>query len=212
MLDVLLAGFLIGITHAIPPGPITFEVARRGVVDSISSALKVNFGAVAADTVFFILILLGLMQMLNTREGKLLVWICGCVMLLFLGVRGVYLSITGKGNYGLMSDTNDQKKELSPLLTGFLICITSPFAIVWWTAVFAGSISLIGFDIYSMILAYCGIALACILWYALIGLMASMGRKMIGEKLLQLMSLLCAVIMILYALILLYRGYYTFIS
>lgn len=211
MFDVLAAGLLIGATHAVPPGPITFEVVRRGVTETLASALKVDLGAVLADTVFFVLVMLGLMQLLNTREGKILVWICGCCMLLFLGLRGAYMSLSGKGNYSLKDRGDQSKKELSPLLTGFLICITSPFAIVWWTGVFAGSVALLGFDIYTMIIAYVGIAIACLVWYGLIGLTAAMGRKMIGEKTLKLMSMLCAAIMIVYAFILLYRGFNAFI-
>lgn len=90
MFDILAAGFLIGLTHAIPPGPITFEVFKRGVSEGFFSALKVDVGAVLADAVFFTLIALGLSQVLNHPVGKVIMWLAGCLLLTFLGLRGIY--------------------------------------------------------------------------------------------------------------------------
>src|SRR5690554_683852 len=89
MLDVLLTGLLIGATHAVPPGPITFEVLKRGITEGFLSAIKVDAGAVLADIIFFILIMLGLLQILNNPAWRIVVWISGCILLLFLGIRGI---------------------------------------------------------------------------------------------------------------------------
>jgi hypothetical protein len=50
MLEVLAAAFIVGLTHAVPPGPITFEVLRRGAVDGLVPALKVDLGAIVQAT------------------------------------------------------------------------------------------------------------------------------------------------------------------
>jgi threonine/homoserine/homoserine lactone efflux protein len=205
MLNILAAGFLIGLTHAMPPGPITFEVLKRGVSEGFSSALKVDAGAVAADAVFFALIAIGLSQVISHPAGRLAMWICGCALLAFLGLRGIYRIASNKSSQG-----SAEERSTSPLISGFLICITSPFAIVWWTGVFAGSVAFLS-DAISMFGMFCGIALACLAWYALLGFLGSASKKVFKRSWMTLLSLICSLMMLGFAVILFYRGYTKFL-
>lgn len=207
VLDVLITGFIIGLTHAIPPGPITFEVLRRGVVEGAGSALKVDIGAVLADVIFFILITAGLYQFIDHPTARIVMWLAGCTLLTYLGLRGIYRVITGRESF-----KSSKKTEMDPLLAGFLICITSPFAIAWWTGVFAGSMAVrfLG-DIMSLVTMFGGIALACFSWYGLIAIGSSRGKKYIDERMMGVLSFLCSLMMILFAAILFYRGFMAFV-
>jgi len=205
MFDVLAAGFIIGLTHAVPPGPITFEVLRRGVSEGFLSALKVDAGAVAADAVFFALLAVGLSQVLGHPAGRIAMWLCGCALLTYLGLRGIYRTAVKKD-----PAETDKPRGDSPLVSGFLICITSPFAVVWWMGVFAGTATFYA-DPASLLGVFGGIALACLLWYALLGMLSSAGKKMCRPSWLTTLSLACSVMMLAFAAILLYRGYVSFI-
>jgi threonine/homoserine/homoserine lactone efflux protein len=209
MLELLAAGFLIGLTHAMPPGPITIEVLRRGAVEGLASALKVDAGSVVADAVFFLLIIIGLMQIINSSEGRLLIWAFGCIMLLALGVRGLYKALRKKKLAAGVKSDGSSKRDLPPFLTGFMICITSPFAIMWWAGIFAGSTTLIqpGYD--TMTVVFVGIALAVLAWYALVGLSGAVGRKLVSGRGIEALSVVCSAMMILFSTILFYRGYTT---
>jgi len=211
MLDVLLTGLLIGATHAVPPGPITFEVLRRGITEGFLSALKVDAGAVIADSIFFVLIMLGLLQILNSPFWKIVVWLCGCGLLLLLGVRGILKAFTNGVKKPGETD-NRREKESSPMLTGFLICITSPFAIIWWTGVFAGSVALSGQGMTTMLWMFAGIAIMVFGWYALVGASGTFGKKLLQGKATMILSLICSITMILFSAILFYRGYMSFIG
>jgi threonine/homoserine/homoserine lactone efflux protein len=209
MLELLAAGFLVGLTHAMPPGPITIEVLRRGAVEGLASAVKVDAGAVVADGIFFLLVMIGLMQVINSNEGRLVIWAFGCVMLLGLGVRGLYKAWKNKGATMGMKAGGNGKKDLPPFLTGFMICITSPFAIMWWAGIFAGSTALIqpGYD--TMTVLFAGIALAVFVWYVLVGLSGAVGRKLVSGRTVEALSVLCSLMMIVFSAILFYRGYTT---
>lgn len=207
MIDLLAAGFLLGVTHAVPPGPITVEVLRRGAAEGFVSSLKANLGAVLADTVFFILVMLGLMQILDSSTGKILVWICGCALLLFLGVRGIYRALNR--NDTNCKDPPQKARTLSSMATGFIICISSPFAIIWWISVFTSSITLFSSSAGAMITMFAGIAVACFLWYALIGFSGAAGKKMFSPGAMKMLSLACSAMMIVFAAVLFYRGYTT---
>ncbi|MGA9141551.1 MAG: LysE family transporter [Methanocella sp.] len=211
MLEVLIAAFIVGMTHAVPPGPITFEVLRRGAAEGLVSALKVDFGAVAADAVFFILIVIGLTQVINNQYGRLALWLGGSGLLMFLGIRGVWKAMVVRKKMAEAAMPESKRKDTPPLLTGFLICITSPFAIIWWTSIFAGSITLFNTDTITMALVFTGIAIACFAWYALIGLSGKLSRRLFSPGIAQVLSLICSGMMVLFALLLLYRGYISFL-
>lgn len=203
--DILAAGFLIGLTHAIPPGPITFEVIKRGLSEGFGSALKVDVGAVAADAVFFMLIAIGLSQILSHPTGRIAMWACSCGLLAFLGLRGIYKVMSKRS-----ASNVEKERSASPLMAGFLICITSPFAIVWWTGVFAGAMAVqLGSDTISLIALFAGIALACLGWYALLGLLGSASKKVFPKSGMTALSMLCSLMMLAFAVILFYRGYTT---
>ena len=211
MLELLIAGFLIGLTHAMPPGPITIEVLRRGAAEGLIPALKVDAGSVVADTIFFLLVLVGLMQVINGREGRLLVWAIGCVLLLVLGIAGLYRArATRPGKPGSRAGAGDaRKKAWPPFLTGFFICITSPFAIVWWASVFAGSTALFNPDYTTMITIFVGIAIAVLVWYATIGISGVVGGKLVSDRAINALSTMCSLMMIGFAVLMFYRGYTT---
>jgi threonine/homoserine/homoserine lactone efflux protein len=205
MLDLLAAGFVLGLTHAVPPGPITVEVLRRGAAEGFVPALKADAGAVAADAVFFVLVMLGLIQVIGSPAGKVLVWACGCALLLFLGLRGIYRVM--RKSDGASAGREQANSGLSPFMTGFLICISSPFAIVWWISVFTGSVALFDFSAGGMVAMFAGIALACLLWYALIGLSGSAGKKWFTPGAARALSLACSAMMIAFSGLMFYRGY-----
>jgi threonine/homoserine/homoserine lactone efflux protein len=205
--EILAAGFVIGLTHAIPPGPITFEVLKRGISEGLLSALKADLGAVAADGVFFILIALGLSQILEHPPGRLAMWVGSCALLTFLGIRGIYKVAAGRSNTDAEKATSS-----SPLAAGFLICITSPFAIVWWTGIFAGAMAVqLGSDAISLAGMFAGIALACLAWYACLGALGAVSKKKFKKSWLSALSLACSLMMLGFAVILFYRGYATFL-
>ncbi len=207
MIEILVAGFIIGLTHAMPPGPITFEVLRRGMTKGFWSAIQIDIGAVAADAVFFVVIAFGLEQIINNMTVKIAIWIGGCALLCFLGLRGIYNALSHNTTYRIENGT--VKGEMKPLLAGFLICMTSPFAIMWWAGVFAGAMgaSLLNSHWTGLLLMFCGIAFACFLWYGAIGLLSASGRRLLNEHHIRAMSIACSFIMLAFAVFLFYRGY-----
>ncbi len=211
MLEVLIAAFVVGMTHAVPPGPVTFEVLRRGAAQGLAPALLVDAGAVAADAVFFVLIVFGLSQVIASPNARLALWLCGSALLMFLGLRGVYKALAEKRKPGVPGASGRVGKEMSPFLTGFLICITSPFAIIWWTSIFAGSMVIFDAGVPTMVLVFAGIAAACLAWYAFVGLSGRLSRALLNPATIKALSLVCSAMMIVFALLLLYKGYGTFL-
>ena|GEM_PF-2616186 len=205
MFDILAAGFLIGLTHAMPPGPITFEVLKKGISKGFLAAFQVDVGSVIADAIFFVLIVGGLSQLLSHPAGKLTLWLGGCLLLTFLGLRGIFVLMSKKQEHA-----SERERDMPPLISGFLICITSPFAIVWWAGIFAGAMAVrLGTDILSLLGMFSGIALACLSWYGVIALIGSAGRRLFNPSWMKALSLACSIMMLVFAVFIFYLGYTT---
>jgi small neutral amino acid transporter SnatA (MarC family) len=67
----------------------------------------------------------------------------------------------------------------------------------------------LGSDAISLIALFAGIALACLGWYALLGLLGSASKKVFPKSGMTALSLLCSLMMLAFAVILFYRGYTT---
>lgn len=201
--ELLLAGFILGLTHAVPPGPITLEIIRRGVSEGARAALLADVGAVVADAVFFVLVAAGLGGAVGIPGARIALWLGGCALLAFLGLRGVYGLVRNKAPLG-----SGRQGGGPPLAAGFLVCITSPFALAWWTGVFAGSVSFRPTGGFSAMAAiFSGIALACLGWYALLGLASSAGRRAFRPSWMSGLALVCSLMMLVFAVVLFFRGY-----
>lgn len=206
MLELFVAGLILGLTHAIPPGPITFEVLRRAVSSGPVDAIKTDIGAVAADAIYFILIMIGLAQVVNNPTGRVALWLIGCTVLFGLGLKGLHQTLSRKGNNGR---DKPSRGESSSIVSGFLISITSPFTIIWWTGIFAGIASTVNTGFEGSILAFLGIEIACVLWFTGLAAIGSASKKFVGERYLTGLSAVCALVMIAFGVLLFYRGYTT---
>ncbi|WP_424356538.1 LysE family translocator [Methanocella sp. MCL-LM] len=206
MLELLVAGFILGLTHAIPPGPITFEVLRRAVTSGPIDAIKTDIGAVAADAIYFVLIMIGLAQVVNNPTGRIVLWLIGCTVLFGLGLKGLYQTLSRKGNNG---GDKPSRSESSSIVSGFLISMTSPFTIIWWTGIFAGIASTVSTGFEGSILAFLGIEIACVVWFTGLAAIGSASKKFVGQRYMAAMSAVCALVMIAFGVLLFYQGYTT---
>lgn len=114
------------------PWSVYLEVIKRGVTESFLSAIKVDIGAVAADAVFFVLIVAGLSQILGSYTGRVAMWLCGCALLTFLGLWGIYKLWRKKaaedaGNVArLLADDAGVRRD--PVLSGIrYVLMSRPF-------------------------------------------------------------------------------------
>lgn len=120
----LLAGFLLGLSLAAPPGPVTAlmaqEVARRGPWGGIA----VGLGATSADGCFLGLAALGAIAVLAERPLLL-----GVASLLGAALLLYYAWSAWKA---ARAPEALQSPERATYATGFLAAATSPFNFAWW--------------------------------------------------------------------------------
>ena len=86
MFDVynLAAGILIGLSLAVPPGPVNAVIAAESVKESYVNGIKVGLGALTADATFLVIALIGVAVFFNNAAVKTVVSLIGGAILAYM--------------------------------------------------------------------------------------------------------------------------------
>jgi threonine/homoserine/homoserine lactone efflux protein len=146
MLEVLVsavAGVVLGLSLAAPPGPMNAVIAEESVLRGWRSGFSAGLGAMTADACFFILALAGVVTVV--REAPL-------VRGLMVGVGGLLMLYFA---YGAAKDatatfTADAVEEdAKGFRKAFALAITNPYQIIWWLTAGVGLLDPGRFDVLS---------------------------------------------------------------
>ncbi len=152
MFDVyhLAAGILIGLSLAVPPGPVNAVIAAESVKRSYVNGIKVGLGAMTADATFLVITLIGVAVLFNNDTVRLVVSIVGGLILAYMA-----LGILKDFRKPIKEGVNDNVK--SYYLTGVAIGFTNPAAILWWIT--AGAALIASTNLMGIVGFFIGIAL-----------------------------------------------------
>ena len=120
-----LAGALLGLSLAAPPGPVMAIMATAALRGRVREALMTAFGAITADFTWLSLAILGAVTVLD-RHPKVVgsMGLAGAALLLWMAWttwRAARAGVHG-------SDTPGSWK------LGYMTVLTSPFSLAWWLA------------------------------------------------------------------------------
>lgn len=160
--DLIIKGFIIGLSVSIPLGPIGILVIQKTLCNGKKSGFVTGLGAAFADFVYAILASLGISFIINSLEQYHLYFqIIGGVFLLYLGYS-VFISNPIKQ----LRNQNGNSNLIGDFLSTFFLTITNPMALLLFFGVFAG----IGFlhekfDYSSIIYIIIGVNIGTVLWW-----------------------------------------------
>ncbi|WP_231183180.1 LysE family translocator [Haladaptatus sp. DYF46] len=129
MLEVLvsaLAGVVLGLSLAAPPGPMNAVIAEESVLRGWRSGFFAGLGAMTADACFFVLALAGVVAIVREAPAVrgLMVGVGGLLMLYF--AYGAAQDATST----FTDDTVDEGAR--GFRKAFALAITNPYQIIWW--------------------------------------------------------------------------------
>ncbi|HOW57572.1 MAG TPA: LysE family transporter, partial [Smithellaceae bacterium] len=128
----LLQNIILGLTLAAPIGPVNLEIIKRGLRSGFRQAFFTGAGAMSADATYLTLIFFGLTAFLNIAILKIILGIGGSIILIYLGISSAREFRRGY-------DKNNRRRQRvfnSSFATGYILAISSPMTIVWWTGIF----------------------------------------------------------------------------
>lgn len=198
---------LLGLTLAAPIGPVNVEIIKRGMNSGFRQALLTGAGAMSADATYLTLIFFGLTAFLNHPTMKIILGMTGSVILIYLGAASIR-----EGFNSTAAETNHQTKRIfkNSYVTGFMLAISSPMTIVWWTGVFGAlmaSQTPAQTDI-SAFLSCLSILLGCFMWVFFLAGVLHWGKRFINERMTRAVSLVAGIFLAGFGIYFLYRTYW----
>lgn len=201
----LLQNIILGLSLAAPIGPVNLEIIKRGLKSGFKQAFLTGVGAMSADATYLTLIYFGLTSFLNIAFLKIILGIAGSIIFIYLGI------ISAKEFFRKAAIAENPPRRLlnTPFITGYVLAISSPMTIVWWTGVFgallaaeAGTPANI-----SPFLSCFSILLGCFLWVVFLTTALHWGKKIINEKITGYISLIAGIFLIGFGIYFLHQAY-----
>jgi len=179
LLFIVVAGFSLGISGAMIPGPLTLYTVSEVVKTNGFAAIRIIIGHILLEAVLVIVILQGFQRFLVKQPflfwistiGALALAIMG--MILLVNVRKMTLSnIAGQTHF-----------SRGLILGGIFFSAVSPGFLMWWATIGVSSImrSLL-FGISGLTLIMLGHWLADIAWYGFLSFMVDRGKMYLSDR------------------------------
>jgi threonine/homoserine/homoserine lactone efflux protein len=198
----LLQNIILGLSLAAPIGPVNLEIIRRGLNSGFRQAFLTGAGAMCADATYLTLIFFGLTSFLNISLTKIVLGIAGSFVLIYLGL------VSAKEFFHKAALENQSRRVYqNSFVTGYVLAISSPMTIIWWTGVFGALLmSQTGMQTnLSAFLSCLSILLGCFIWVFSLAASLHWGKKIINEKMTGYISLIAGTFLILFGIYFLYR-------
>jgi threonine/homoserine/homoserine lactone efflux protein len=145
------AGMILGLTLAVPPGPVNALIATEAARRSWISGILADLGAMTSDMMFLILTVIGVTVLLTGSLARNIISVAGGLILL-------YFAIDTLKSYKRTLQGSGEVKAGNPYVKGLAIGLTNPLGILWWVTAGAAFIALFN------VLGVVGFLLGLLLW------------------------------------------------
>ena len=185
-MSIFISYLFLGISLAAPIGPINAAQIDKGIKGGFFHAWLVGLGAMVADTIYMMLVYLGVVHFLETPFMKTFLYFFGFFVLVYTGIE----SIIGAGKIAA-SQRQRNESLLKSFLSGFFMSLSSPLTILFWIGIYGSVlVNTAASSGMNQLLLYSGtILLGVLLWDVTMACVASGFRKYLTEKMLVWISI-----------------------
>jgi threonine/homoserine/homoserine lactone efflux protein len=200
-MNEILRNILLGISLAAPLGPASVAVIQNGLKQGFQRAFLTGVGVTLADTTYLMLVFFGLSSFINAPIVKVLIWVIGSIILVYLGIQSLRVGTT---SFVLEADIGPSSR--SPLLAGYLINLSNPLAVIWWLGIFGSilSSSAAGGSRTSALIVSSTILAGILMWHSFIAILTHWGKRFLNQKTIRFINILAGTVLILFGLRLAY--------
>jgi len=132
VLEVLLKGFLVGATAALPFGPLAALCIKKSLISRNLGGYFTGFGVSCADALFALFAGFGISIIASfIIPNEVFIKGIGGLLLVFLGLKELKVRIPTKTAF-----TNEKKGLLKEFFSGFSLAIANPFVIFSFLALY----------------------------------------------------------------------------
>lgn len=134
MAKVILRGLTTGLILQIAIGPVFFFLVNIALQKSLVDGLFAVFAVTIVDYLYIVLAIAGIGRLLEKEKvKKILVFISSVVLIGF----GFYMAVSVLDSVDINMTINHSSNVYQSFISAFILTISSPLTILFWTSVFA---------------------------------------------------------------------------
>ena len=201
MLESIISGIGLGVVLSFLTGPVFFALIKTSIEKGFYAGVSLAGGVVASDVFYVALTVFGSSFLLIENKYRVVIGIAGSIILLSIGVY--YLLKKVKINY---ENTTSKRHNTGYFFKGFFMCIFNPAILLYWVSVTSGMISVAcEFEARNILPFYCSILITQFSMDVVKAYYANKLRYRIKEKTISHLNQIAGVIIIIFALRLIYN-------
>jgi threonine/homoserine/homoserine lactone efflux protein len=189
------SAFVVALSGAMAPGPYLTVTITRTITRGRLSAALMLVGHAALEGLLLVGFAFGLQNFLTRPTVASILALVGGVVLLWMGqglLRGAV-----KGTIALATDAPAAESRLGPVLHGAAVSLSNPYWTLWWATIgvkLASDALAIGW--MGVVAFFIGHELADVVWYGLVIVGVSSGRRLLSDRLYRVIIGACAVFLL----------------
>ena len=189
------SAFVVALSGAMAPGPYLTVTITRTITRGRLSAALMLVGHAALEGLLLVGFAFGLQNFLTRPTVASILALVGGVVLLWMGqglLRGAV-----KGTIALATDAPAAESRLGPVLHGAAVSLSNPYWTLWWATIgvkLASDALAIGW--MGVVAFFIGHELADVVWYGLVIVAVSSGRRLLSDRLYRVIIGACAVFLL----------------
>jgi threonine/homoserine/homoserine lactone efflux protein len=204
---MLIEKFVLGMTLAMPIGPVSVEMIRRGLKNGFWAAFNIRLGGALGNSLCLVLAYFGLSIIVKHPLIFNIIGFLGALLLLYMG-----FNILSKFSKAIPLTPVSQYLINNSILLGFILAVVNPIGLIFWLSVFAAGIEPAQGTTIQGLFENSLIIVGILFWGALLSLFLELSRKLINHKWIQLINLLAGIGLLGYGAKYLYTNMITLLS
>jgi len=191
--QMVLLGFIIGLTGALAPGPTLVATINASIYGRWTTGLKISLGHMVVEFFLVVLILLGLATVALPYTTAI------------AGIGGIALVVFGvltiMGSRKAVLENSLAQSAANPYLAGVMTSAANPYFWIWWLSI--GSAMVIAGLEGGLILVVAfmiGHWTADTAWYTFVSTSVSRGRTILSETAYKKIMVVCGIFLIFFGI------------
>jgi threonine/homoserine/homoserine lactone efflux protein len=197
MAVLFFSSFFLGIAYCAPPGIITAETIRRGVLRGFWPALLVQLGSLFGDTTWATIAITGAAFLVQNWIARLLLSLLGIGLLLRLAWKSLSEAFVGTTLQPAPLVDGPTPSRRSDLVTGMLLSLGNPYAIAFWAGISGSVFATVSGGLQWQHFAAFFIAFlsGALLWCFMLAGLISWGRQYVNSNFFRWVNLTCGLVL-----------------
>jgi chemosensory pili system protein ChpE len=186
MLSLFVSALVLGVAFCAPPGVVTAESVRCGLVGGFRPVMLVQVGSLVGDATWAAIALAGAAMLLQSSWVRVPIGAAGVLLLFWLALQA--LRSAGNGDVAEAGHTSDR----GYFARGAFLSLTNPFAVAFWLSV-GGAMASVGVaqpGLSHFVVFFAGFMFGALVWALSISCLITWCRRLIHPLLFRSINLL----------------------